>query len=577
MNSFLRVIQKFQCLTVDLGARPDSYRCEEVLRRSGMDSRPHLHGRSLFEHLRATQELLSGWGMPSWIEYAGLFHNFYDHEAILPGAVKAQMRSLLRSLIGSKSERLVYLSSILSTDQLLNVNVGDLSNLSGVKGSDRPGIIDREMFGALLVLHCANEIEQATAPGSAPSPWLATVTQYLRCLKADGAPEYRCFQNFVFMTEQDETELLSTYHSALRLLDKDIADSERHLRRCANISPFLFEPWLWLSYIATLQHDHRGGRESAMRARCALSSWGGVWDRRLCRAEWALVLEHLCDPTNWNDGVAIILSAVLSNVDVAPSVGIEDNRLREVPSSCDIRMLTYVKSLSSMNTGRTSCYPGLDRQLIYKHTAFPVLKSLTGSIDEIRSEVARVPEFFFKESPYHSDTYGYIKVLNFYHLGQRYAHTFAMCPTLGRIIDGFKEVVRAGIGQVYVARLAPHTYLPPRTGASNMYVRAIVPLNTPGNLSGILLEECQAELIAGQPIVFDNAARHEEWNDSDDESLLLYMSLWHPSLTVAERDCLGALHQTIRGEAETLNRQWIRDIYGTTYAPIQEWESTAGG
>jgi aspartyl/asparaginyl beta-hydroxylase (cupin superfamily) len=88
--------------------------------------------------------------------------------------------------------------------------------------------------------------------------------------------------------------------------------------------------------------------------------------------------------------------------------------------------------------------------------------------------------------------------------------------------------------------LAPQTAIPPHSGINNARLVCHLPLIVP--------EGCWfrvgAEVRQWQPgtaFVFDDTIEHEACNPSDELRVVLIFDVWHPDLTVAERDAVAAL------------------------------------
>jgi aspartyl/asparaginyl beta-hydroxylase (cupin superfamily) len=47
--------------------------------------------------------------------------------------------------------------------------------------------------------------------------------------------------------------------------------------------------------------------------------------------------------------------------------------------------------------------------------------------------------------------------------------------------------------------------------------------------------------VPGKAWVFDDTIEHEAWNGSDKIRVVLIFDIWHPHLTVAEREMISAL------------------------------------
>jgi hypothetical protein len=74
----------------------------------GLDQKPH-SSDTFMAHLCNTYELLCTWGRPEYLCLAGLFHGIYGTESYVPRSFPLKRRRHIRSLIGEKSEFLVYL------------------------------------------------------------------------------------------------------------------------------------------------------------------------------------------------------------------------------------------------------------------------------------------------------------------------------------------------------------------------------------------------------------------------------------------------------------------------------------
>jgi hypothetical protein len=81
---------------------------EDCLKQFHTDTTSHT-GRTLFEHLKGTRDLLKKWGMPEHVQVAGLFHSIYGTNIFTTPSASFTDRDLLQALIGTKAEWLAYL------------------------------------------------------------------------------------------------------------------------------------------------------------------------------------------------------------------------------------------------------------------------------------------------------------------------------------------------------------------------------------------------------------------------------------------------------------------------------------
>lgn len=79
----------------------------DLLRQCGATRRSH-SGRTLFDHLLGTYELLRRWGNPSTVCLGGLFHSIYGTNRFRHESLSEKERPRLRSLIGNEAEKLAW-------------------------------------------------------------------------------------------------------------------------------------------------------------------------------------------------------------------------------------------------------------------------------------------------------------------------------------------------------------------------------------------------------------------------------------------------------------------------------------
>lgn len=71
------------------------------------DESPH-SGRTLFEHLSGTQDLLQRWGADDDVATAGLFHSIYGTSAYRTESASFDQRDQVRAVIGERAEALAH-------------------------------------------------------------------------------------------------------------------------------------------------------------------------------------------------------------------------------------------------------------------------------------------------------------------------------------------------------------------------------------------------------------------------------------------------------------------------------------
>ena len=87
--------QALQGLLVDWGEEPEDGQLEGFLQSVGASLYPHAHGRSLYDHLIGTRNILRCWSQPFWIQAAGLFHSVYSSDVYRQQVLDADQREHL--------------------------------------------------------------------------------------------------------------------------------------------------------------------------------------------------------------------------------------------------------------------------------------------------------------------------------------------------------------------------------------------------------------------------------------------------------------------------------------------------
>jgi aspartyl/asparaginyl beta-hydroxylase (cupin superfamily) len=119
------------------------------------------------------------------------------------------------------------------------------------------------------------------------------------------------------------------------------------------------------------------------------------------------------------------------------------------------------------------------------------------------------------------------------------------CPRTMEILAQMPQPVvpnRSPAGMFSV--LKPRTKIPPHTGVANTRLVVHLPLLVPPGC-GFRVGNETREWKVGEAWVFDDTIEHEAWNDSDETRVVLIFDIWHPRLTVAERQAYAQVMAAI--------------------------------
>ena len=132
---------------------------EAYLERCGAKETTH-SGRTLFDHLKGTYDVLRDWNCPEHVCLAGLFHSIYGTNVFHHKSVDFKERPTIKALIGSRAEHLVYLFCVidrpkvfLDAQNMFQRHLWDRHNCQLVS-------VPKEVRDALVEIEAANLLEQ---------------------------------------------------------------------------------------------------------------------------------------------------------------------------------------------------------------------------------------------------------------------------------------------------------------------------------------------------------------------------------------------------------------------------------
>jgi aspartyl/asparaginyl beta-hydroxylase (cupin superfamily) len=125
--------------------------------------------------------------------------------------------------------------------------------------------------------------------------------------------------------------------------------------------------------------------------------------------------------------------------------------------------------------------------------------------------------------------------------GERIEANARYCPATMALLESVPQPQVGGAGpNAMFSLLAPDTRIPPHVGVSNARLVCHLPLVVP--------EGCWFRVGAGtrfwqrgEGFVFDDTIEHEAMNPSDQLRIVFIFDVWHPDLSVVERDAVRAL------------------------------------
>src|ERR1051325_53312 len=140
--------------------------CLDLLRELSTDENSH-SGRTLFEHLKGTHDLLEKWGNSRDVCVGGLFHSIYGTEYYKVQSADVADRKRIADVIGPRAEELAFL--FCTSDRVAFFKeAGNLHPVLIDRTTKKHVPVSAATLGALIEIEVANYIEQftpATASG----------------------------------------------------------------------------------------------------------------------------------------------------------------------------------------------------------------------------------------------------------------------------------------------------------------------------------------------------------------------------------------------------------------------------
>jgi hypothetical protein len=559
--------QTLQSSLVDSSIESQDKKLEGVLQSIGTSGYPHTNGRSLYDHLTGTRDILRCWSQPFWIQTAGLFHSIYSTDVHSRQVLDMGEREQLQSLIGKRAEQLVYLFHKLPRRSFFD-RLSELSSIPTqglvVPMETSPKLVEfaldpSEVFG-LLVVHMANEAEQACFSDGTSGVWLARVSALgVEARKAEGLVPPVFDKCSALFSLSDELLVGEFYYKGFERIPSDLSAADTHFARCSTICPWVAEPLIMRAYLKALEGDTLGASELSLQATKILDQWGTGWDKRLSWTEWKFLAEVLLnqmEPEPFNNLKAEGLKEPRRLFE--PQIELSDTGTGG--ESAATRLERYIHSFTDAGSDpRKRIFPDLPSRPWHEPKEFPIVPELEGAYEQIKEEVMRLPDEDFHRENERIGREGAWDVLFFYERGNKNIGNCARCPTITEIIEQ-NETLRTQAGLIYLSRLRPGTHIAPHRGPTNIRVRCHLGIQVPDGECAIRVGNEVGAWRQGRCVVFDDFYEHEAWNRTTEDRIVLIVDLWHPALTQYEREVLKGLHLYAFAHAQNIHHYWIQNM-----------------
>ena len=562
---------------------PQHQEVKAYLLRMGADRLGHARTKSLSQHLMNTRQILSRWSQPVWIQNAGALHSIYATDVYKTQLIPLSERASVKSFVGHRAERTVFLFCTLPRQGLfaaLDRRAATPDRGAALELRSNAGNVNEKLnqedIDCLLLIHMANEAEQAQASDGSPGIWLERLASMARHLSAAVSPPPFIRSGRPRPSREEEQNARASYMSGLEALKAgDSSEAAQKLSLSSSLCPVWAEPTIWRAYLTMQEGDLGSSLELTSQARKQLSALGVAWDKRLTFTEWtwlACALERLAAEKPRRAFSAPLNRRFISLTErfdhpgrtaSAPPIATAETSSAHpekdlpAPPPLDGRFQQYM-SLFANNTAnpRMFHYPSLPSRPFFNPETFPIVVDLEANFEQIRQEILALEDgSFHPESEKSIKRTGSWQVLMLYERGRKNQENCNLCPTVTRIIERH-DTVRTLAGLMYVSRMSPHTDIQAHRGPTNMRVRCHLGIQVPSGDCAIKVGEEVRHWEEGRCLVFDDYYQHEAWNHTDQTRTVLILDIWHPELSRREIELLEGLHRYVAAQTKSLNNYW---------------------
>jgi aspartate beta-hydroxylase len=575
--------------TID--SAPEHQQVKTFLEKLGADTFGHANAHSLCQHLLQTRQILARWGCPVWIQNGGALHSIYSTDVYKRQLIPFSDREMVRCFAGIAAERAAFLFCTLPRQRLFAAldraaNTNNRADELEV-GSDSGVLLETlnpQDRDALLLIHMANEAEQAQGPNGGPGVFLHHLAGLAAHLESDSLRPGFLPERTEIPSRDQERQARDSYLRGLEaMLAGDRNQAPERFIESSFTCPVWAEPTLWRAYLALQMGDLPETVQLCSTAKLQLLATGFAWDKRLSYREWlwlacaldrlasegrrpftAVLNRRFADLTRRFEGAKHQASETPAGsqekkAEAAPVPQPVANQGTETTSTFVLsrRFERYLSLFANHPPdAKMFHFPDLPSQPFFDPQSFAIVAALEANFEEIRAEVLALGDHSYHQEHEKSiKRTGSWDVFMLYERGRKNQGNTAMCPTISRIIEGH-NTVRTLAGLMYLSKMSPHTVIQPHRGPTNMRLRCHLGIQVPQGDCAIKVGGETRRWQEGKCLVFDDNYPHEAWNHTDELRRVLIVDIWHPNLSDDERVLLEGLHRFAMAQTLSLNSYW---------------------
>ena len=202
--------------------------------------------------------------------------------------------------------------------------------------------------------------------------------------------------------------------------------------------------------------------------------------------------------------------------------------------------------------------PGLTSRSFFDRTQFPWTAALEAAMPQIRQELDAVLASDEGLLPYVKVDAGIDpqqwraldrsrawSALHLIKAGVRDETNSARCPRTMHALESLPlPHIPGHAPEVFFSILEPGTHIPAHFGLANYKLATHLPLHVPSDCAIRVGNETRS-WTEGECLIFDDSFQHEAWNRSQERRAVLIFDIWHPEVTIAEREGIVSLVNAI--------------------------------
>jgi aspartyl/asparaginyl beta-hydroxylase (cupin superfamily) len=200
-------------------------------------------------------------------------------------------------------------------------------------------------------------------------------------------------------------------------------------------------------------------------------------------------------------------------------------------------------------------YPGLSSKPWYNSADIPIAVDCEEAYGGIRQELLALDNTGFQRENERIARTGAWDVFFLFQRGRKNLENCARCPCTTRLIESH-STLRTLAGLAYFSRMSPGSRIAPHRGPTNVRLRCHLGILVPEGDCGLRVDNEIRRWDEGKCLVFNDHLKHETWNNTSSDRVVLVIDLWHPELTSREVLWLEGLHRYVAAQAANLGSYW---------------------